>query len=41
MLKQWGIDIAQSKPIQESDYRAPSYLHRLIYSIAFKLRYML
>lgn len=41
MINQWGIDIAHSKPIQEIDYKAPSIFHRLIYSIAFRLRYML
>lgn len=41
MLKQWEVDIENSKLVTENDFRAPSWLARLIYWVAFRLRYML
>ncbi|WP_415061973.1 phospholipase D-like domain-containing protein [Bdellovibrio sp.] len=41
MLQQWQMDIDNSKLVSEKDFAAPSWLARLLYSIAFRLRYML
>ena len=41
MLVQWERDIEDSKPVSEKDFRAPSWLARLMYWVAFRLRYML
>ncbi|MNY52454.1 cardiolipin synthetase [compost metagenome] len=41
MLVQWEKDIENSKPVSEKDFRAPSRFARLMYWVAFRLRYML
>lgn len=41
MLQQWHQDIKDSKSVSEKDFRAPSWIARLIYWVAFRLRYML
>lgn len=41
MLQQWHQDISDSKAVSEKDFNAPSRLARLIYWVAFRLRYML
>lgn len=41
MTAQWEIDISHSKQIQEKDFAAASFLEKIIYKIAFRLRYML
>lgn len=41
MLKQWHTDLQHSKPVSEKDLAAPSWLARILYTIAFRLRYML
>ena len=41
MLKQWHTDLHHSRPISEKDLSAPSWIARIVYSIAFRLRYML
>ncbi|MGZ3773089.1 MAG: phospholipase D-like domain-containing protein [Bdellovibrio sp.] len=41
MLRQWKIDIGNSKLVSEKDFATPSFLSRLLYKIAFRLRYML
>lgn len=41
MLQQWQIDIADSKVISEQEVKTPGLFARLIYNIAFLLRYIL
>lgn len=41
MLQQWKTDLANSKPVLEKDFATPSWLTRLLYRLAFRLRYML
>lgn len=41
MLQQWQQDIAHSKAVSEKDFATPSWLTRILYKIAFRLRYML
>ncbi|MEK2645893.1 phospholipase D-like domain-containing protein [Bdellovibrio sp. BCCA] len=41
MLQQWSVDIKNSKLVAEKDLAAPSWLARIVYKIAFRLRYML
>lgn len=41
MLHQWQIDVSNSKLASEKDFAAPSWLARVLYKIAFRLRYML
>lgn len=41
MLQQWKQDVSDSKAVSEKDFAAPSWLTRLLYKIAFRLRYML
>lgn len=41
MLRQWQIDVSNSKLASEKDFAAPSWLARILYKIAFRLRYML
>ncbi|WP_374073777.1 phosphatidylserine/phosphatidylglycerophosphate/cardiolipin synthase family protein [Bdellovibrio bacteriovorus] len=41
MLQQWQVDLNNSKLVSEKDFAAPSWLARILYSIAFRLRYML
>ncbi|WP_080602391.1 phospholipase D-like domain-containing protein [Bdellovibrio bacteriovorus] len=41
MLEQWHMDIENSKPASEKDFATPSWLTRILYKIAFRLRYML
>lgn len=41
MLHQWHIDLSHSKTVSERDFATPSLFARIIYKIAFRLRYML
>jgi cardiolipin synthase len=41
MLVQWEKDIENSKPVSVKDFRAPSWFARMMYWVAFRLRYML
>lgn len=41
MLIQWEIDLKNSRPVSKDDFRAPSRIARVMYWIAFRLRYML
>nr|BFD59983.1 phospholipase D-like domain-containing protein [Bdellovibrio sp. CKG001] len=41
MLQQWKQDVSDSKAVSEKDFATPSWLTRLLYKIAFRLRYML
>lgn len=41
MLHQWQVDINNSKLVSEKDVSAPSWFARILYKIAFRLRYML
>lgn len=41
MLSQWNQDIAVSKLIAVKDFRRPAWYARLVYNIAFLLRYLL
>lgn len=41
MLQQWQQDISHSKAVSEKDFSAPSWFTRILYKIAFRLRYML
>lgn len=41
MLEQWSRDLENSKLVSEKDFAAPSWFARLLYSIAFRLRYLL
>lgn len=41
MLEQWHKDIANSKPASEKDFATPSWFTKILYRIAFRLRYML
>lgn len=41
MLQQWQLDVSNSKIVSEKDFAAPSLLARILYKIAFRLRYLL
>lgn len=41
MLYQWSIDVKNSKSVSEKDFMGRSWVARLLYKIAFRLRYML
>lgn len=41
MLDQWNKDLANSKPVSKDDFKAPSRIARVMYWIAFRLRYLL
>ncbi|MGZ3768972.1 MAG: phospholipase D-like domain-containing protein [Bdellovibrio sp.] len=41
MLRQWQTDVNNSKVVSEKDFAAPSWFSRILYKIAFRLRYML
>ncbi|MEN0058318.1 MAG: phosphatidylserine/phosphatidylglycerophosphate/cardiolipin synthase family protein [Bdellovibrio sp.] len=41
MLEQWNTDLTNSKRVAEKDLSSPAWWARIIYNIAFSLRYML
>ncbi|MNJ94680.1 Cardiolipin synthase [compost metagenome] len=41
MLKQWEIDLSHSQEMTVEDYTASTFLGRVFYKLAFRLRYML
>lgn len=41
MLQQWQTDISNSRLVSAKDFAAPSWFARILYNIAFRLRYML
>ncbi|WII73807.1 phosphatidylserine/phosphatidylglycerophosphate/cardiolipin synthase family protein [Bdellovibrio sp. 22V] len=41
MLQQWSVDLANSKLVSEKDFATRSWFARMLYRLAFRLRYML
>lgn len=41
LLHQWHQDLSNSKPASEKDFGVPPWFMRILYRIAFRLRYML
>jgi cardiolipin synthase len=41
MLQHWQVDLTHAKPLTEGDVSHPSWILRIFYGFAFRLRYML